>query len=141
MPIITADLIITYTLIWVFRTFFFSYNLAKSYHYSQKAQKTNWNKLLEYLETPSKLKYSIEKQQFSFDPLILRLKTGPLEPALLTLIEELKQKEQFLKPSEVIHCLNLITYKESYEVLKTSIESYVQSNYNLKKVIFLLACE
>jgi hypothetical protein len=140
-PIITSDLIITYTLIWVFRTFHFSYNLAKSYHFSLKAQKNNWNKLIDLIENPSKLKYLIEKQQFQFDSIILRLKKGPLEPALLEQIEKLKANGEYLAPSELIHCITLVTYKESYEVIKTSVESYVKSNYNLKKVIFMLACE
>lgn len=140
-PIITANVIITYTLVWVFRTFHFSYNLSKSYYYGLRAQKTDWNKLLSFLEQPQKLQYKIKKGEFIFDPLILNSKQRPIEPLLLQKLNHLKEIGQELKPSEVIHCLTLVTYKESFEVIKTSIDSYVKSNYDLKKVIFVLACE
>lgn len=140
-PILTANLLITYTLVWVFRTFLFSYNLAKSYHYSLRAQKTDWNKLLSFIESPVKLKYLVEKGEYSFDPLILRLKKGPLEPQLLEQIDLLKAKNQYIKPSEVLHCITLFNCRETYQVIKTSVESYVRSNFDLKKVIFIFAYE
>jgi hypothetical protein len=140
-PFLTANLIITYTLIWVFRTFHFSYNLTKSFHYSQRAQKTNWGLLLKLIENPEKILKIIKKEKYFIDPLVLREKKGPVEEKLYQKILELKQKKQYLKPNEVIHCITLMTAKESYEVLKTSIDSYIKSQYDLKKVIFMLGCE
>ncbi|MCC7432742.1 hypothetical protein IT412_04425 [Candidatus Peregrinibacteria bacterium] len=72
---------------------------------------------------------------------MLREKKGPVEKLFLQKIHHLQKTNQYLKPSEVIHCITLMTAKESYEVLKTSIESYINSNYDLKKVIFMLGCE
>lgn len=140
-PFITANIIITYTLIWVFRTFLFSYNLTKSFHYSKRAQKTDWNQLLDYLENPHTIPRPPYKTASKLDPLIMRRKRGPIEPILTETIYKLQAENDYLKPSEVIHCITLVTYKESYEVLKTSIESYINSKYDLKKVIFMLACE
>lgn len=140
-PILTANIIITYTLVWVFRTFHFSYNLAKSYYYSQRAQKVDWNKVLSYLEQPQKLQYEIKKNHFHLDSLILGGKGKPVEPILMQRIQHLEKIGQTIKPSEITHCLTLVTYKESYEVIRTSIESFAKSSYNLKKVILVLACE
>lgn len=140
-PVITANLLITYTLVWVFRTFLFSYNLAKSYNYSLRAQKTDWNKLLSFIEYPSKLKYLVEKGEYGFDPLILRLKKGPLEPRLLEQMDLLKATNQYIKPSEIYHCITLFNCRETYQVIKTSLESYAKSNFDLKKVIFIFAYE
>src|SRR5690606_21749689 len=83
----------------------------------------------------------LKKGKFSHDPLVFKTKDGKLEPALHQRLTELQEKGQYLKPSEIIHCLTLVTYKEPYEVIKASVESYVASNYNLKKVIFILSCE
>lgn len=141
LPSLTANLIITYTLIWVFRTFIFSYNLVKAFHFSKRAEKTDWGLLNSLLENPKKLDYLIEKRNFHFDPMILRLRHGPLEPVLQHKIAELKSIGQYLRPSEIIHCITIPTAKEPYEVLRTSLESYVKSNYDLKKVIILLAFE
>ena len=140
-PIITANIIITYTLIWVFRTFHFSYNLSKAYYYSQRTLKIPWNKLLNLLEQPQKLQYLIKKGDYQLDPLILNSKIRPIEPKLFEKIQKLQHTQQNLKPSEILHCITLITYKESFEVIKTSVDSYIKSNYDLKKVIFILACE
>lgn len=140
-PFLTANLIITYTLIWVFRTFHFSYNLTKSFRYSQRAQKTDWKRLLSLIEKPENLQKIINSSEFFIDPLVLREKKGPVEKLFLQKIHHLQKTNQYLKPSEVIHCITLMTAKESYEVLKTSIESYINSNYDLKKVIFMLGCE
>ncbi len=140
-PFTTANLIIAYTLVWVFRTFLFSYNLVQAYQYSKRALKTEWKALMSFIETPSKLKYLIDRQEYSFDPLILRLKKGPLEPALMTQIDHLKKTGQYLKPSEIIHCITLFVCREPYEVIKTSVESYVKSKHDLKKVIFVFAYE
>jgi hypothetical protein len=141
IPIATANIIITYTLIWVFRTFIFSYNLVKSFYFSKKASKTDWNLLNSFIENPKKLEYLVKKKAFSFDPMILRLKKGPVEPVLLKKINELKAINQYLKPSEITHCITLPTYKESYEVIRASVLSYTKSNYDLKNVILMLAFE
>lgn len=141
LPIFTANIIITYTLIWVFRTFHFSFNLAKSYYFSQRAQKVDWEKLLNYLEQPQKLQYVIKKKRFHLDPLIFNNQAKPVEILLNDKISQLASTGQSLKPSEVIHCITIVTYKESYEVIRTSVESYAKSSYNLKKVILVLACE
>ncbi len=71
----------------------------------------------------------------------MNLKNKPVEPQLLGKIHHLQKINQTLKPSEVVHCITLVTYKESLEVIKTSVESYIKSDYDLKKVIFMLACE
>jgi hypothetical protein len=140
-PVLTANLIITYTLVWVFRTFLFSYNLIKSYHFGRRAEKTDWDQLNSFIETPAKLDQIIAAGQFSFDPFVLRLKHGPVEPVLRQKISSLIKNNEYLRPSEIIHCITIPTYKESYEVLRTSLESYLNSSFNLKKVILMLAFE
>jgi hypothetical protein len=141
LPVLTANLIIAYTLIWVFRTFIFSYNLVKSYNYSQRASRTDWVELLSYVENPGRLKYLIKKGRYKGDPLILRVPKGPLEPALSGRIAHLQKTGQYLKPSEITHCISLFMCSEPYEVIKSSVESCLKSNYDLKKVIFVLAYE
>ncbi len=139
--IFTANIIILYTLIWVFRSIYFSYHLTRSHYYSQKALKTNWTKINDLIDNPLKLEYIIKKKKFEIDPILFKLKKGPLEPHLLQTINSLKKTNQYLRPSEIIHCVTLVTYQETLEVIKMSINSIVESNFNLKKVIFMLACE
>ena len=47
----------------------------------------------------------------------------------------------FLKPSEIIHAVIIATYKETKETLVPTIESILQADYDMKRVIFILAYE
>lgn len=44
-------------------------------------------------------------------------------------------------PSEIIHAIIIATYKESREILEPTIKSVLAGNYDMKKVIFILAYE
>jgi cellulose synthase/poly-beta-1,6-N-acetylglucosamine synthase-like glycosyltransferase len=46
-----------------------------------------------------------------------------------------------MPPSEVIHAIIIATYKESKEILEPTIESVLASDYDMKKVILILAYE
>jgi hypothetical protein len=60
---------------------------------------------------------------------------------LLEQIDLLKAKTEYIKPSEIYHCITLFNCLETYQVIKTSVESYSKSNFNLKKIIFIFAYE
>lgn len=44
-------------------------------------------------------------------------------------------------PSDIIHAIIIATYKESREVLEPTIQSVLEGDYDMKKVIFVLAYE
>ncbi|HEV2402721.1 MAG TPA: glycosyltransferase family 2 protein [Candidatus Saccharimonadales bacterium] len=46
-----------------------------------------------------------------------------------------------IKPSEVIHAIIIATYNEERTIIETTIERILQSDYDMKKVIFILAYE
>lgn len=46
-----------------------------------------------------------------------------------------------LKPSELVHFMMVPMWKESYEVVKPTIQSLVDSNYNLDQIVFVIAYE
>ncbi len=50
-------------------------------------------------------------------------------------------KPLLMPPSEVIHAVIIATYKESREILQPTIESVLASDYDMSKVIFILAYE
>ncbi len=140
---ITANLIITYTFIWVYRSFYFIYHLGKSFSFSNRANQVCWSALNSYIEHPEKLKKVIKEKQFHIDPVVFKQssRNKPLEPILLAKINELQKLHQYLKPSEVIHCVTIPTYKEPLEVIRASVKSYADSNYDTKKIILILSFE
>ncbi len=141
-PYITANIIIIYTLIWVFRAYFFTYYLAQSYQYSRRAQKTDWKGLIELIEKPKKLEKLVTEQKYEHDPLVFKLKRQPLEPYLLKRINKMQEDGEYLKPSDVMHCISLPSWKEPHEVIRASVQSYVECDFDVKnKVILQLALE
>jgi hypothetical protein len=53
----------------------------------------------------------------------------------------LSVQPKVIEPSEIVHAVIVATYKEVREVLQPTIESLLKSNYDMKKVIFVLAYE
>jgi len=49
--------------------------------------------------------------------------------------------ERHVAPDEIIHAIIIATYKESREVLEPTIKSVLESEYDMKKVLFILAYE
>jgi hypothetical protein len=56
-------------------------------------------------------------------------------------VERMKQHPEAPKPSEIIHVAMIATYKERREVVEPTIQSVIDSNYDMKKVILILAYE
>jgi len=53
----------------------------------------------------------------------------------------LAERPLLMPPSEVIHAIIIATYKESKEILQPTIESVLASDFDMKKVILILAYE
>lgn len=56
-------------------------------------------------------------------------------------IAEWRSDTALVRPSELLHAVIIATYNESREVLEPTIQSLIASNYDMKKVIFVLAYE
>lgn len=56
-------------------------------------------------------------------------------------LQRLKERGVVIKPSEVVHAVIIATYNESRDVLEPTIKSIINSEYDPKKVVLLLAYE
>lgn len=56
-------------------------------------------------------------------------------------LQRLQQRGPLVKPSDIIHAVIIATYNESRDVLEPTIQSLIQSNYDNKKIMLLLAYE
>lgn len=59
----------------------------------------------------------------------------------LALIKRLPQQPKAIEPNEIIHAIIIATVKEAREVLVPTFESIINSEYNMKQVIVVLAYE
>lgn len=90
----------------------------------RRHQKFPWSQMLQELEA-GEISDRVTKRPKWHRQAVARTHTRPL----------------LMPPSEVIHAIIIATYKESKEILQPTIESVLASDYDMKKVIFILAYE
>lgn len=56
-------------------------------------------------------------------------------------VNRLSERPLFVQPKEVIQAVIVATYKESREVLAPTIQSVIDTDYDMKQIIFILAYE
>lgn len=146
-PIIAASFMIVYTVVWFFRSTKLSFNLYRSTKIVKAALRENWDQLINLQDHPEKIAYEIEKSQSqaekTSDPK-LKKQLQAQAKELITMaqhLDYLKKHHQYLKSKEILHAIIFVTYKESYKVIRESIESYTKSNYSPSKMILVLAGE
>lgn len=94
------------------------------FHVMRGHQKLPWSQMLRELEAGQVSDAGAKRPKWHLSALQRSL-TQPL----------------LLPPSEVVHAIIIATYKESKAVLKPTIESVLASDYDMKKVILILAYE
>lgn len=90
----------------------------------RKHQKLDWQKLVAELQAGEVSSAKAQRPKWHYDNL-LRLDARPM----------------VVKPDEVLHAVIIATYNEAREVLEPTIKSLLSSEYDMKKVIFILAYE
>jgi len=87
-------------------------------------QKLNWRELDAELQAGEVSSAMAKRPKWHYDNL-LRLSVQPM----------------IIKPDDVLHAIIIATYNEVREILEPTIQSVLKSNYDMKKVIFILAYE
>lgn len=134
-PELVAIFVIIYTLLWFFRSVKFSYYLIYSFYQAKLYNNYDWLRILQYFDTDD----TILKND------ILACKGQKNKLYLLKHIE--KQKKALMKNGEfksyknLKHAVIVATYKESIEILQSSIGSLRDAQYDLKNVYVVLATE
>lgn len=123
-PELAAYFIIAYLLLWFARAVALNIRSLQGFKLIKQHQKTPWaelNKDLENLqvETPSAPGWHTRNLQ--------RVKTNITENRIL--------------PSQIYHAVVIAFYNESMDVLEPTVQSVIDSNYDLKKLILVVAYE
>ena len=127
-PILVAVLAIVYALLWLFRSIRLSINLYRGYRRTQDAMRVNWNYLLDLVENPEKIDKAVSEADLT-KHLLRPQKIFNLElKNIKNRVTWLKQNDQYLKPSQIHHAILMVTYKESYEVVRESVKSDAESS-------------
>jgi cellulose synthase/poly-beta-1,6-N-acetylglucosamine synthase-like glycosyltransferase len=117
----TAFFILAYLLIWFVRAVGLNIRVLQGWRTMKLHQALKWHELLEDLQAR---KVTVRKPKWH--------KVN---------IERLKRRPALVKPDEVIHAVIVATYNESRDVVGPTIEAVMKSNYDMKKVVLILAYE
>lgn len=153
-PIVIAYFIIAFDLLWMMKSFRMSWYQIKAYRNFKAAMKMNWsdrlselNQLDEALEKYQRRYERSERigfmQRFSFDRQRLQhyQKARDLQQYVAEL-QLLDQRSQtLLRPKDIYQAVIVATYNESIDILRPSIQALTEADYDLKKMIVILAYE
>lgn len=120
---LAAVFVLIYLLINFTRGFAGAIRALQGYHIMRQHQQLPWSQMLEEVESAE------------MDPRAKRPRWHRNAVSLAAAGKTL------MPPSEVVHAIIIATYKESQEILEPTIESVLASDYDMKKVIFILAYE
>jgi cellulose synthase/poly-beta-1,6-N-acetylglucosamine synthase-like glycosyltransferase len=120
-PRATIFFILAYLLMWFIRAIALNVRVLQGWKNTQNHQKYDWTKMLNDLE---KRKISVRNPSWHAKN-IARLEEYPVP----------------VKPSEVIHTIMIAIYNESKEILEPTLKAVIDSNFDMKKVVLLIAYE
>ena len=116
--------VLAYIIIYFTRSMAVNIRALSGYRTMRAHEKLKWNELLDEIE---------ERQIGSSD--IARPKWHYRN------VSRLAAEPPMVKPSELFHAVILATWNESRDILEPTIRAIVESEYNQKKIIFVLAYE
>jgi cellulose synthase/poly-beta-1,6-N-acetylglucosamine synthase-like glycosyltransferase len=119
-----AFFILGYILIYFTRSVAVDIRALAGYRAMRACMKLNWREMLSEVDTLELRGTDITRPKWHYNNLI-----------------RLGLRDRVVRPSEVMHALIIATYNESLEVLEPTFEAILNSDYDLKKVILVLAYE
>lgn len=128
-PLIAAVYLLAIIITTVVKAIGIAYHTTAGRNNMEKAQKVNWHARLMHLEDPERHKkdnttgeFQIKTHHFNLDDMLAHPERHPL-------------------PSEIYNAVIIAAYKESYDVLQPTIQSLVDSTFDKKRLIVVLAYE
>lgn len=120
---IAAFFVIIYLLIYFSRAVGVSIRALQGHKIVEQHKKLDWQKLLDEVEK-EEIPANAKRPKWHFANVARR-----------------KEVKHLLKPSDLIHVAMIATYNETREVLEPTIQSVLASEYDMKKVILMVAYE
>ena len=107
---------------WFSRTIVLNIRVLQGYHTMKSHEKQPWNELIEDIKKGEVTVVNAPKWHIKN-------------------IERLKKYPAKVNPGEEIHVMMIASYNESIEILEPTIQSVIDSDYDMKKVILIMAYE
>jgi cellulose synthase/poly-beta-1,6-N-acetylglucosamine synthase-like glycosyltransferase len=119
--VLTAFFILAYLMMWFVRGIGLNVRVLQGWRLMKQHQKLPWQAMVQDIEDG-----------------VVTAEAPAWHASNVARLEDLAAP---VKPSETVHAIIIATYNERREVLEPTIQSLLQSNYDMKKVILILAYE
>jgi len=149
-PLAVAYFIIAFDLLWLLKSVRMSVGLVQGYLILKKSEKIDWQGRLKELEDidaslaeyQSKLTKLAKPGLFGLVKNTSNKNAYNIAKANYERLEQVAEhKATLIKPSDIHHVIITAVYNESIDVLRPSLEAILNSDYDPKKIIFVLAYE
>lgn len=121
---LAAVFIIAYLLTYFARAVGVSVRALQGHHLVEQHKKTDWLQLLDEVENGKIAPHARKRPKWHY-----------------TNVARLKETPCVVKPSDIIHVAMIATYNESREVLEPTIQAVINSEYDIKKIMLVIAYE
>jgi hypothetical protein len=121
---IAAAFLFAYILIYVTRAFAISIRALQGYKHLRYYQKLDWKRLVQDIQNGETDEGESRPPKWHVHNLA-----------------RLREKPNEVKPDDLLHAVIIATYNEAREVMEPTIQSVLASNYDMKKVILIIAYE
>lgn len=148
-PVALAYLIIAFDILWLLKSIRMSTALVRGYRKLQDTSKQDWGeKLAQLHDIPA----ALAKTETAYAQIAPRadkrggdIHLNQKKRQLRAEVERLRllatHEQTILNPDDLFHIVIMPVYNEATEVIEPSIEAILDSNYDLSKVMFVLAYE
>jgi len=119
---LVAYIMVAYLLLWFFKALALNVRVLQGFSTLKKHEKVNWQELIDDVVTGR-----------------LDSKDAPVWHA--NNLNRLADAPNGIRPRDVVHAVIIATYNETREVLEPTIKAVLDSDYDPKKIILLLAYE
>ena len=130
---LAAVFILFFMMGWFYRAVGMAFRTIQGYNKMKQSDKINWQNWLNHLSQPEKYVKSLTNQA----------KLSKNEQVHLSNLEEYISSEELndLRPEDLIQFIIVPMWKESYEVVQPTIQSVLDSRYNPKQIVLVIAYE
>jgi len=123
-PTLCVLLIITYLLLWFVKSMGLTVRSLQGFRVINGQMKLPWPQMLQELEDRKTSQPDKHIPSWHYEN-----------------IRRLQEAPPVIEPSELVHAIVIATYNEAREVLEPTIQSVLRSEYDMKKVVLVLAYE
>lgn len=128
-PLVGAIFVIVYIIVWFVKAMAMSIRSIQGFNILTKAQAVDWRARLDDLEDPE---LSLRKWHHN----------GEWKAEIHQHnLERLVASEGAKKPSDILNVVIIATYNESLEVLEPTVQSLLASDYDMQRVMLVIAYE